>query len=340
MRTLIVVPRQSRVSGNWVTARRFQEGLEEHGHTAMIRDTPLQTEPSFKKCIIDFAPDVVILLHAYRTGKPWLEEAAGRHIPSIVLLTGTDINQGLENPEQREVIRKTLQQARFTLLQNPLIAKSFAVNHPDLSINLRLLTPGITLGNHPYELRKIHALPEDRPLFLCPAGVRPVKGVLELLEMFDQVAQKSAAFHLAFCGPVLDEGYGRRFLEAIAKRPWASYLGVLPLEVMASAMRGADVILNNSRAEGLANALLEAATIGIPILARDIPGNAAVVKENINGLLYQDENFARRVQQLLERNKRQQLICPDSERYSPFREAKELSDLLMEAFRGADKVVC
>jgi glycosyltransferase involved in cell wall biosynthesis len=105
-------------------------------------------------------------------------------------------------------------------------------------------------------------------------------------------------------------------------------------------MRGADVILNNSRAEGLANALLEAATIGIPILARDIPGNAAVVKENINGLLYQDENFARRVQQLLERNKRQQLICPDSERYSPFREAKELSDLLMEAIRGADKVVC
>ena len=101
---------------------------------------------------------------------------------------------------------------------------------------------------------------------------------------------------------------------------------------MASAMRGADVVLNNSQTEGLANTLLEAATIGIPILARNIPGNAAVVKHNINGLLYNDEDeFVQLALQLINRDKRQKLTCPDSDRYNPDHEAAELVAILQEA---------
>ncbi len=112
---------------------------------------------------------------------------------------------------------------------------------------------------------------------------------MELLELFDRMAMESTDFHLAFCGPGLDDDYAKRLLAAIEGRPWASYLGTIAPEAMADAMRGADVVVNNSHTEGLANALLEAATIGIPILARDIPGNAAVVTHGINGLLYNDE---------------------------------------------------
>ena len=72
-------------------------------------------------------------------------------------------------------------------------------------------------------------------------------------------------------------------------RRWASYLGVIPPEAMAAAMGGADVIINNSLSEGLANSLLEAATLGIPILARNNPGNAALVRHGINGLLFDDD---------------------------------------------------
>jgi len=332
MRILIVVPSQNRVSGNWVTAQRFQRGLEKHGHLVALHETQLQADPLFRQQLLGFAPDVVLLLHAYRAGKPWLEAAIGLNIPYVVLLTGTDVNHGLDAPEQSATIRTILHQAGFVLLQNPLIAAELKTAHPRLTTNLRALAPGITLGATDYDLRGEHSLNKQQTLFLCPAGLRPVKGGLELLTMFDRVAAEDSACHLAFCGPILDESYGNRFLPAIEKRPWSSYLGTIPSDAMASAMRGADVVLNNSQTEGLANTLLEAATIGIPILARNIPGNAAVVRHNINGLLYNDEDeFVQHARQLLNREKRQQLTCPDPERYNPDHEAAELVAILQGA---------
>jgi glycosyltransferase involved in cell wall biosynthesis len=331
MRILIVVPSQSHVSGNWVTARRFQHGLEKHGHKVALHDTHLQPTGDFRQSLLDFAPDVTMLLHAYRSGKPWQEAASDLGIPSVVLLTGTDVNHGLSDPEQSKVIRTIMHQAAFVVLQNPLIAAELAVSHPELTANLRVLKPGITLGALPYDLHSTHALEMEQTLFLCPAGIRPVKGVLQLLEMFDLVAKESTACHLAFCGPILDENYSNRFLAAIEKRPWASYLGTIPTEAMANAMRGADVILNNSQTEGLANTLLEAATLGVPILAHNIPGNAAVVRHGINGLLYATEaQFVQYALQLLNQVRRLQLSSPDQDTYNPEHETAELINLLLE----------
>ncbi|MCK4507339.1 MAG: glycosyltransferase family 4 protein [Desulfuromonadales bacterium] len=331
MRILIVIPRQDRISGNWVTAHRFQHGLKKHGHQVALHDAKLQTDGVFRQQLLDFAPDVTILLHAYRSGKPWLKAASNLSIPYVVLLTGTDVNHGLDDPDQIKTIHTIMRQAAFVLLQNPLIVAGIKAVHPKLTTNLRELTPGIVLGTVDYDLRAVHSLEKQQTLFLCPAGLRPVKGVLELLQMFDQVAMQSSTFHLAFCGPILDEGYAQCVFDAIEQRPWASYLGSITPGAMANAMRGADVIINNSQTEGLANALLEAATIGLPILARKIPGNAAVVRHDNNGLLYSNKSeFTRYALQLLNRERRQQLSCPDPDRYNPDKETAELITILQK----------
>jgi glycosyltransferase involved in cell wall biosynthesis len=240
----------------------------------------------------------------------------------------------LDDPEQIEIIHTIMHQAAFVLLQNPLIIAELKTVHPALTTNLRELTPGIVLGTAAYDLRSIHSLKKAQTLFLCPAGLRPVKGALELLEMFDQVAMESSPFLLAFCGPILDEDYAKRVLDAIEQRPWSSYLGAISPGAMANAMRGADVILNNSQTEGLANALLEAATIGLPILARKIPGNAAVVRHESNGLLYSNRTeFTRYALQLLKRERRQQLSCPDPDRYNPDQETAELIAILQKTIK-------
>jgi glycosyltransferase involved in cell wall biosynthesis len=335
MRILIVVPRQDHNSGNWVSARRFQGSLKDRGHLVQLLDTPLQAEASLGEQLSSFTPDVAILLHAYRSGKPWLEATTGMNVPSVVVLTGTDVNHGLEDPGQSEIIRDCLDQAAFVLLQNSLIAAEFSATHPQFSGHLRVFSPGVSLGESHYDLRGSHALAKDKTLFLCPAGVRPVKGVLELLELFDRVRARSTTFQLVFCGPILDESYGERFRAAVSQRSWASYLGIIPAEAITTAMRAADVILNNSRSEGLANALLEAATIGVPILAHNIPGNAAVVSHNDNGLLYNDQaDFDSYALQLLSRDRRQQLCRPAPQRYSAEKEAAELEAILQEAAKN------
>lgn len=334
MRILIIVPNQDHISGNWVTAQRFQQGLETNGHQVVLHGTQLQAEGRLKQQLLVFAPDACILLHAYRSGKPWLDEARNLDIPYLVVLTGTDVNHGLDDQEQSAVIRILLQQAAGVILQNPLIFTDLVASHPELTANLHPLAPGISLGKSPYDIRDLHNLPQEQTLFLCPAGLRPVKGVLSLLEMFDLVVDVNPAFSLVFCGPILNEDYGKKFLAALEVRPWASYLGAIPTQAMASAMRGADVILNNSQTEGLANALLEAATLGIPILASNIPGNAAVVRHNINGLRYDNETqFVQYASQLFNRDRCRQLSCPDPNRYNPTRETAELVILLQKALK-------
>lgn len=337
MRILIVIPQQDHASGNWVTARRFQRGLETLGHTTRLRDTPTEGPGLCERAISDFEPDVALLLHAYRTGKPWLETSGSVTIPSVVMLTGTDVNHGLDKSEQSGVIRATLEQARLIILQNPIIIAALAARFPDLVSKLRYVSPGILLGRQPYPLRIRHAIPQGLTLFLLPAGLRPVKGVLEILTPFDQLAAEGAPFLLAACGPVLDKDYGDRFLAAVQQRPWARYLGIVPPEAMAQAMRDADVVLNNSISEGLANSLLEAATLGIPILARNNPGNAAIVQHGLNGVLYDSAaDCVELARELLRADRRRHLSRPDP-RFDPAREAGELAIVLRTAVERSRK---
>ncbi|MEJ2200171.1 MAG: glycosyltransferase [Desulfuromonadaceae bacterium] len=293
MRMLIVVPRQNRATGNWVTGRRFQRGLERYGHQVRLCDTPLDAAV-LQQQLAAFAPDLVLLLHAYRSGRPWLEARGQPAPPCLLLLTGTDINQGIHDALQSPVIEAVLANARAILLQNPRICADLRRDRPELGARLHYLPPGIELGEAPYDLRGEHGLSRDRLLFCCPASLRPVKGVLELLYRFDDLARRRHDFHLAFCGPPLDKAYAQQFLTALAERPWASYLGTIPVEAMPAALRQVDVVVNNSVCEGMPNILLEAVILGRPVLAHAIAGNAAIIEPGVNGLLYaNDRDFLR-----------------------------------------------
>lgn len=334
MRILIVVPRQNRATGNWVTGCRFQNGLETHGHQVHLCDIPLDASV-LEREVTGFAPDLVLLLHAYRTGLPWLEVVRRHPLPSLVVLTGTDVNHGIHDAVEGPVIEAVLKGAGAIAIQNPLTFATLGRERPELSARLSYLRPGIELGGAPYALRADHGIAEDYFLFLCPASLRPVKGVLELLGLFDPLAQQGRDFHLAFCGPSLDDDYCSRFLAALRIRPWASYLGVIPDAAMAAVLTQADVIVNNSVSEGLPNALLEAVVLGRPVLAHAIPGNAAVIEEGVNGLLYAGAGqFLQQAGRLMDdAGLRRKLSQPAPERYRPDHEAAELDRLCRMLYR-------
>lgn len=291
MHVLIAVPQQDPATGNWVTARRFAEELSTRGAQVTLQGAPVEDPSGLRATLEDSRPDVAILLHAYRSGRPWLAAQQTTTIPYLVLLTGTDINNGFHDPKQRDVIKQTLSGAQAILLQNRLLIETFDQAHPALRSKLHYLPPDIRLGNLPCDLRAKLSLHPEAVLLFCPASIRPVKSVLELLRACDPLAGQGLPFHLAFCGPILDQDYGQSFLDAVSARDWASYLGVIDPEAMAAALQSADLVINNSQHEGLSNALLEAAAVGTPILARNIAGNAALVESGVNGRLFDDASF-------------------------------------------------
>lgn len=332
MRLLIVVPAQDRATGNWITATRLQQGLIARGHAVTIHETggdPAALAAAVATC----HPELALLLHAWRCGRPWL--ASGLSLPAAVLLTGTDVNNGMTDPVQAPVIDSVLAGAAAILSQNPLTVTALSRTRPELADRIHHLPPGIVLGTTPFPLKERLDLAPDKLLLLCPAGIRPVKGIVELIEMCEPLTTGNCRLHLAFCGPILDRDYGERFRAAVDRHAWASWLGVVPPAAMADAMRQADVIVNNSCSEGLPNALVEAAALGRPIVARDIPGNAAVVTDGGNGLLYHDaEGFRTAIRRLQnEPALAAALSHPDPERFSPQREAAALEAICRQALR-------
>uniref|UniRef100_A0A2D4FQU0 Glycosyl transferase family 1 domain-containing protein n=1 Tax=Micrurus corallinus TaxID=54390 RepID=A0A2D4FQU0_MICCO len=51
-------------------------------------------------------------------------------------------------------------------------------------------------------------------------------------------------------------------------------------------MKNSFAVVNSSISEGMSAAILEAMDLNVPVLARDIPGNAAVIVHQTTGLLY------------------------------------------------------
>lgn len=62
-------------------------------------------------------------------------------------------------------------------------------------------------------------------------------------------------------------------------------LGMLPHASALAIMQRSDVFVLNSSYEGLSHTLIEALTLGVPVVATDIPGNKEVVIDNEDGLL-------------------------------------------------------
>lgn len=348
MRILLVVPEQPRTTGNWVTALRHEQGLVSLKHEVRLVETA-GSVAKLERQVAEFKPDLVHLLHAYKSGLPWLGCRQQAIIPSVVSLTGTDLNHGLDSAEQGSHIRAVLEQAKAIIIQNQLTVDSFAVAHPGFASRLHFLAPGVSLGGDPYPLRQRHSIAPASIIFLLPAGIRPVKANLELLQVFDSVAETAPFCRLLFCGSILDQDYGQRFLAALQARPWAQYLGEIPALAMAAVLREVDVVLNHSVSEGLPNVLLESVALGRPILARDIPGNRAAFTPDLNGLLYDSsESFVRQALALAENSTlRQRLSQPAQTFRTPQDEALQLERIyqgmatgLPREFTSCEIVTC
>ncbi len=121
-----------------------------------------------------------------------------------------------------------------------------------------------------------------------------------LLRVFPWLARRTPQARLLFVGPILERDYGRRFLRALKRVRGARWQGAVLARAMPGVYAAADAVLNSSLSEGMSNALLEAMAMGVPVLARAIEGNRALVRRNRTGLLFSSEGeFLRQAERLL-----------------------------------------
>jgi len=278
------------VRGNSVTVERVTRGLREHGADLQVWDTSAAGEAAIAQGVEAYRPALVHAFHAYRTGPLALRLARRLEVPLVVTLTGTDANCDLLDPERAPVVRRVLEGAAAITAFHASIVEHVAAVLPDTRARFVVVPQSVRFAaGTPFDLGARWPLPADRLLFAFPAGIRAVKAPRMPLEPLDRLAVAEPRLRLVYVGPVIDPEEAEALRRELASRPWARHLGVVPHAQMASLLGQADVVLNCSVSEGgMANAVLEALALERAVLASAIPGNRALVEDEVTGLLFRD----------------------------------------------------
>ncbi|MDB4408736.1 glycosyltransferase [Akkermansiaceae bacterium] len=248
----------SELKGNSVTTRRIVDILNEAGFEARGSHE------------FDGAPaDVLISLHAFKGEKAVLDFQ--RYCPDgkvIVLITGTDLyvdlpeGRGLSSLETADAIAITHEEARASM--------------PSRFYDKLHIVPSCLA------VLEIQAKPDAGKFVISVVGhLRSVKRSFLTIE--------SVAKHPEWdvevwqIGEALDEEMSDiacDWEEADSRYKW---LGGLPREESLEICSRSSLTVNSSFLEGGANAVLEAMTMGVPILASRIEGNVGLLGRDYPG---------------------------------------------------------
>ncbi|XP_068215699.1 glycosyltransferase 1 domain-containing protein 1-like [Palaemon carinicauda] len=140
------------------------------------------------------------------------------------------------------------------------------------------------------------------PLLLLVAGLRPVKDVLFVADSWSQWQQeREGKGCLLILGPVLDAQYAKEVKAHVSRLHGVLVSDKVDPSDCQEIMRNATAVINTSLSEGMSAAILEAMALGTPVIARDIPGNSAIINHQVNGLLFDSpENFLQQLERLLQ----------------------------------------
>ena len=278
--------------GNAVTVGRVARGLSARGVEVRTWDRSRHADRTIEQDLRAFAPAVVHAFHAWRVGPFAAKLARDAESPLVVTLTGTDANHDLVDPVRAAVVHRVLEcAARIVVFDDSIATRVMGVLPAVASRIVRVPQAADLELEEPFDLDAAWPdLPPGRVLFALVAGIRPVKRPRLPLSAFDTLVARHPHVRLLYAGPVLDTDEGARLDAALARRPWARYVGTVPHAQMASLLAQSDVVLNCSLSEGgMANSVLEALACGRAVLAADIEGNRSLVAHDVSGLLFHDQ---------------------------------------------------
>lgn len=108
------------------------------------------------------------------------------------------------------------------------------------------------------------------------------KGVQDLLVAYKDLRARAIDIHLTIVG----DGAYRKELEEMARGHGVSFLGELNHSGVMKALKEADIFVNPSYSEGLPTSVMEAASVGLPIIATDVGGTNEIIVGGESGCLY------------------------------------------------------
>ncbi|MBL4771615.1 MAG: glycosyltransferase family 4 protein [Planctomycetes bacterium] len=286
MRILIVSPGSLAVpGGNTSSILRLQVGLRGLGHE-------VQTCDAGAVDLAHYSPgqfDVVHGFHVRKGGLVALEIARVCGARLVVTLTGTETSLDWLDGERRAQVQGVLDRGALVIgLRASHLQELRELSGLPLC-DAVVIPQTIHVGTGAFDLHGELGLDASQRLVLLPGGLRPVKAQDWAMLALESMGDSGTPWHLVLMGPVLDEAFADDLLTRVRAHGRAHYPGSISQESMGACYAACDLVLNTSETEGESNAVLEAMQAGRVVLARRNAGNAALIDDGRNGVLFETQ---------------------------------------------------
>jgi glycosyltransferase involved in cell wall biosynthesis len=174
---------------------------------------------------------------------------------------------------------------------------------PGSGVRTDVFAPDLISDQERARLRAELGIPPGRTVVTMVSRVMRSKGVLELMAAAREVGATHPQTHFLLVGPADEESLDRlSAAELAALRETVTWPG--PRRDIALVLAASDIfVLPSAYREGIPRVLLEAASMGLPIVTTDSPGCNEAVEDGVNGLLVPVEDptaLARAIVRLVE----------------------------------------
>lgn len=169
---------------------------------------------------------------------------------------------------KQDLLSEGIPSSRISLIYNGVDTDKFKFNLQDRIIFRR--------NNH---------IDPDSFVCVCVANLKTYKGHDVLINSFGILASEGITPpHLLFAGR--DDGILSDLLSLAKSNSVLDYIHFLgPISEVSTVLSASDLYISASREEGFSNSILEAMSIGLPILATDVGGNPEAVLHFHNGII-------------------------------------------------------
>nr|XP_035964495.1 glycosyltransferase 1 domain-containing protein 1 isoform X2 [Halichoerus grypus] len=272
--------------------RARRDHLEAAGHVCLLKDAAdLESSSEIAHLIRAENLEAALALHLYRGGRL----VQGHGIPFGIIFGGTDLNEDVNQREKNEVMGKVLEEARFAVAFTESMKEAAQTQWPHARGKIYVQSQGVvTVPNAAFNWNTFLHCPginqnaDNLHIFLLVCGLRQVKDPLYLVDAFSEWHQEEPNVYMVIVGPEVDPVFTREVKAKVKRTAGVRLLGEMPQEDLHAALKNCFAVVNSSVSEGMSAAILEAMDLEVPVLARNIPGNAAVVKHEVTGLLFSD----------------------------------------------------
>ncbi len=344
MRILLVSPSiPPAATGNAATAGRLKASLGALGvDVALARAAELRDAAGLARHLQ--GRDLLHVHHLVKSGRLLLPVPAGGWPPVVASAGGTDLMP--LPPGDADVLSRVMDLAARVLVPTDEACRHLTRAQDGWKAKCRLVPRGVTLratgqtAAEMFDLRAASGAAPGEVIFFLPAGFRAVKRNAFAIGPLAALRARGVPLRFVAAGLVLSHAAAEAFDRSVSSHPWARRFPAFPPEVKATVLARADVVLNTSAHEGMSNAVLEALLAGRAVLASDIPGNRAAIRDGETGLLFcNEEDFTAKAERLardpaLRARLGEAARADVLARFSPEREAASVLAAYREALAG------